>query len=97
MALAYYRPLVGVEGVEFHLHRTALYNSIFRFDDQMLLNQHIFGAYGYVAPILHLRRVDGADLFETYAKSFRRIWSESYPYELPTDRITAERPAPSRP
>jgi transcriptional regulator with XRE-family HTH domain len=97
MALAYYRPLVGVEGIEFHLHRTALYNSIFRFDDQMLINQHIFGAYGYVAPILHLRRVDGADLFETYAKSFHRIWVESYPYELPEDRLTADRRAQSRP
>jgi hypothetical protein len=50
-----------------------------------------------VAPILHLRRVDGADLFETYAKSFRRIWAESYPYELSDERLTAERPAPSRP
>jgi transcriptional regulator with XRE-family HTH domain len=28
MALAYYRPLAAVEGVTFHLHQTALYNSI---------------------------------------------------------------------
>jgi hypothetical protein len=41
MALAYYRPLVGVEGIEFRLHGTSLYNSIFRYDDQMLVNQHI--------------------------------------------------------
>jgi len=31
----------------FHLHQTALYNSIFRYDDQMLVNQHIYGTYGY--------------------------------------------------
>jgi hypothetical protein len=46
MALAYYRPLVGVDGIDFRLHGTSLYNSIFRYDDQMLVNQHIYGTYG---------------------------------------------------
>jgi transcriptional regulator with XRE-family HTH domain len=93
MALAYYRPLTDVQGIQFHLHRTTLYNSIFRFDDQMLVNQHVYGAYGYMAPILHLRRVDGADLFETYTTSFERVWTESYPWETPTPRATPGRPA----
>jgi hypothetical protein len=31
-----------------------------------------------MAPILHLRRVEGADLFEMYARSFERIWEASY-------------------
>ena len=62
MALAYYRPLLGTRGVEFQLHRTTLYNSIYRFDDDMLINQHIYGTYGYVAPILHLRRVPGGEI-----------------------------------
>ena len=82
MALAYYRPLVGVPGVEFHLHRTTLYNTMIRFDDQMLINQHIYGTYGYMAPVLHLRRVDTGDLFTTYERSVERVWEESYP--LPT-------------
>ena len=51
MALAYYRPLAAVEGVTFHLHRTALYNSIFRYDDQMLVNQHIYGTYCCAVPM----------------------------------------------
>ncbi len=80
MALAYYRPLLDVSGVEFHLHRTTLYNSIYRFDDDMLINQHIYATYGYVAPILHLRSVPGGDLFHTYARSFERIWAVSYPF-----------------
>jgi transcriptional regulator with XRE-family HTH domain len=79
MALAYYRPLAGVPGIAFHLHRTALYNSIFRYDEEMLINTHVYGEYGYMAPILHLRRVEGADLFEMYARSFERIWEASYP------------------
>ncbi|GAA1558418.1 XRE family transcriptional regulator [Kribbella lupini] len=93
MALAYYRPLTDVAGVKFHLHRTTLYNSIFRFDDQMLVNQHIYGAYGYIAPILHLRRVDSADLFETYTTSFERVWAESYPWRTPDSKVTTDRPA----
>jgi len=39
-ALALYRPLRQVEGVEFRLHRTVLYNSIYRADDQVLVNTH---------------------------------------------------------
>lgn len=82
MALAYYRPLLEAPGVAFQLHRTTLYNSIFRFDDQMMVNQHIYGTYGYLAPILHLRRVDCSDLFATYERSADLVWRESYP--LPT-------------
>jgi hypothetical protein len=88
MAWAYYRPLIGVDGVEFRMHGTSLYNSIFRYDDQMLVNQHIYGAYGYIAPILHLRRVPGADLFETYLKSFDLIWNEES-YNLDTSGSSA--------
>jgi transcriptional regulator with XRE-family HTH domain len=80
MALAYYRPLVGVPSVTFNLHRTTLYNSIYRFDDQMMINQHAYGTYGYMAPILHLRKVEGADLFAMYERSFDMAWAESYPY-----------------
>ncbi len=87
MALAYYRPLADVPGVEFRQHQTSLYNSIFRYDDQMLVNQHIYGTYGYLAPILHLRRVPGSDLFDTYARSFELIWAEeSYPFSAPESR-----------
>jgi hypothetical protein len=89
MALAYYRPLVDVEGIEFRLHGTSLYNSIFWYDDQMLVYQHIYGTYGYMAPILHLRKVTGGDLFDTYMKSFELVWAEeSYP-------IHAEEAAPA--
>lgn len=85
MALAYYRPLIGVPGIEFHLHRATLYNSIFIFDDQMLINQHIYGAYGYIAPILHLQQTPAGDLFGTYLRSFERVWDESVAIAKPTE------------
>jgi hypothetical protein len=53
-----------------------------------LINQHIYGAYGYIAPILHVRKVSGADLFETYMKSFELIWNEES-YELSASASSA--------
>lgn len=79
MALAYYSPLSEVPGVAIHLHRTTLYNSMLRFDDQMLVNTHVYGTYGYMAPLLHLRRVEGGLMFATYATSFDKVWARSWP------------------
>ena len=42
-AITLYRPLYAAENVEFRLHRTMLYNSIYRADDQLLVNQHTYG------------------------------------------------------
>lgn len=81
MALSYYSPLVGVPGVEFGLHRTSLYNSIFVYDDQMLVNQHAYGIYGYLAPILHLRQIEGGDLFDTYVRSFDLVRQTASPIQ----------------
>lgn len=81
MALAYYAPLAGVPGVDFRLQKETLYNSIFVYDDEMLINQHVYGMYGYMAPILHLRRMDGGDFFHMYVSSFERVWEVSSPVE----------------
>ena len=54
-----------------------LYNSILRFDDQMLVNPHIYSMPAFRAPIIHLRRIQGGPLFQTYVECFERIWSES--------------------
>jgi hypothetical protein len=78
-ALASYRPLRGVDGVKIRFHRTTLYNSIFRFDDEMIVNTHVYGIQGAHAPSLHLRRLSAGDLFETYAESFETVWHKSAP------------------
>ncbi len=63
VALMQYRPLLQVSGVAISLHRTTLYDSIYRFDDEMVVNLHVWGANAYRAPALHLRRLDGGNLF----------------------------------
>jgi hypothetical protein len=79
LALLHYRPLIGVDRVNVHLHDTTLYNSIFRFDDEMLVNAHLYGTNAYAAPVLHLRRLDGGELFANYARSFEAVWDRSTP------------------
>ena len=74
--LAYYRPLAGV--AEIRLHDTPLYNSIYRFDDEMIVNTHVYGILAAYTPVLHLRRVDGA-YFGTYLESFERVWGSARP------------------
>jgi transcriptional regulator with XRE-family HTH domain len=78
-ALAFYRPLSGVDGVEVRCHATTLYNSIYRFDDDMLVNTHVYGFMAGHAPLLHLRRLSGGDLFDTYSESFDTVWSAAKP------------------
>ena len=48
--LAAYRSLLDTPGIEFRFHATTLYNSIFRFDDQAIVNMHVYGLPGAHAP-----------------------------------------------
>lgn len=68
------KPLVTLDGVELRLHRKVLYNSIFRADDRLLTNPHIYGMPASAAPILHLRHSTDAALFTTYIDSFEQTW-----------------------
>lgn len=77
--LAFFRPLNGVPGVTIRCHGTTLYNSLYRFDDDMLVNTHVYGYMAAHAPVLHLRRLAGGDLFETYSESFDSVWSTAKP------------------
>ena len=55
-ALTLYRPLCAVENIEIRLHRTVLYNSIYRADDQLMVNQHTYGIPAAQAPVFCLMR-----------------------------------------
>jgi transcriptional regulator with XRE-family HTH domain len=77
--LVLYRPLRAIEGTEFRFHGTVLYNSIYRSDDQLLVNTHIYGIGASRAPVWHLRRVAGGEIASTYAESFERVWETGVP------------------
>ncbi|QUH05702.1 helix-turn-helix domain-containing protein [Saccharopolyspora erythraea] len=76
-ALAFFKPLQDVPGIEIRTHSTVLYNSIYRFDDEMIVNPHVYGKLASHAPALHLRRLGDGDLFNTYADSFDTVWADA--------------------
>ncbi|MEU9415437.1 helix-turn-helix transcriptional regulator [Streptomyces sp. NPDC048272] len=81
LALLHYRPLAGVPGIELRTHGTTLYNSLYRADDQVLVNAHVWGVNAYGAPVWHLRRHDSGGMFDTYADSFDAVWETARPVE----------------
>jgi hypothetical protein len=78
-ALTFYADLNGIDGASVLFHRTTLYNSIFRYDDEMLVNTHLFGFQAHHAPVVHLRRLAGGELFDTYADSLDRVRATAKP------------------
>ncbi|MEH0577299.1 helix-turn-helix domain-containing protein [Streptomyces sp. B21-108] len=79
LALMHYHPLVGVPGIEVRTHATTLYNSIYRADDQALVNAHVWGVNAYSAPVWHVRRSRAGSMFDTYAHSFDAVWATATP------------------
>ncbi|MGQ4514837.1 XRE family transcriptional regulator [Streptomyces sp. DW26H14] len=74
LALMHYRPLADVPGIEVRTHATTLYNSIYRADDQTMINAHVWGVNAYGAPVWHLRRSGEGGMFDTYTRSFDAVW-----------------------
>nr|WP_202892527.1 XRE family transcriptional regulator [Kribbella shirazensis] len=74
-----YRGLMDAPGLEFRLHRTVLYNSIFRADDRLFVNTHIYGLPAAQAPVWHLRKIPGGELARHYLESFERVWDNATP------------------
>jgi hypothetical protein len=80
-ALALYRPLRAVQGVQFRFHQTVLHNSIYLADGQVLVNTHIHGVAAAQAPVWHLRKLAGGELTSLYIDSFERVWESATPAE----------------
>ncbi len=78
-ALVLTRKLQGIDAAEFRFHRTALYNSIYRGDDQLLVNTHVYGITAAQAPVWHMRKVAGGEIASIYLDSFERVWETAVP------------------
>ena len=77
--MAHLEPLFSSIGVEIRYHSVPLYNALYRFDDQMLITPYLYKLHGYQHPLLHIKRLGPAGLFESYAQQFEAIWTESRP------------------
>jgi transcriptional regulator with XRE-family HTH domain len=76
----HYRPLAKLDGVEIRLHDTVLYNSIYRADDYLLVNTHVYGMPAARGPVWHMRKVAGGELVSTFVECFELIWSAAKPW-----------------
>jgi hypothetical protein len=76
-ALVGFRPVVEAGGV-LRLHDTVLYNSIYRADDQLVVNAHVYGHPAAHAPVLHLCQRSEDGMAATYLDSFERVWGASH-------------------
>ncbi|HLI75344.1 MAG TPA: hypothetical protein VKV02_00240 [Acidobacteriaceae bacterium] len=79
-----FEALLSNIGVDMRFHDVPLYNAVYRFDDQMLVTPYLYRLRGYQHPLLHIRRLGSAGIFEAYAQQFEAIWAESSPAEVPS-------------
>jgi hypothetical protein len=85
-SLKYLQPLMDCDGFELRYQDVPLYNSIFRFDDQMLVTPHLHATPGASAPALHLRRLAPNGLFSRFAAHFESVWATTTPAQPSGER-----------
>ncbi|MFC6706858.1 DUF5919 domain-containing protein [Flexivirga alba] len=73
----YLRPLIATSGVQARTHRSTLYTSIFRFDDDLFANTHVYGSAANQSPVIHLHRIAGGRMFSDYLEGFERTWERA--------------------
>ena len=78
-ALTLYRSVAEPENTEIRLHQSVLYNSIYRADDQVFVNQHAYGIPAAHAPVFCLRDTGDGEMAALYRDSFERVWAAAIP------------------
>lgn len=89
-ALSTLGPLAEAPSCRIGLHTTHLYNSVFRFDDLMIVTPYLVRARGYQHPALCLRKLSPYGMFASFEDQVEQIWETGTPYpkEAP-DGLTA--------
>jgi len=77
--LYHFRGLNNLAGIEMRYHSTIMYNSVFRFDNEMFVTPHLYGLHGSKAPLLHLRCLGSSGLFVNFAAHFEAVWNTAKP------------------
>lgn len=75
----YLSAVVGIDGVEVRTHGTVLYNSLYRFDDQLLVNGHAHGALAGQSPVMQFKQLSNGQMWQHYMGSFERVWQTAKP------------------
>jgi transcriptional regulator with XRE-family HTH domain len=75
----YLADVADLDNVQVRTHGTILYNSLYRFDDQLLVNGHAHGALAGQNPVMHLQRLPAGTMWQHYMASFERVWAQARP------------------
>jgi len=78
-SLRAYEPLLACPSAEIRFQTAPLYNSVYRFDDEMFVTPHLYATPGHAAPLLHLRRLGPNGMFSRFASHFEGVWSDTKP------------------
>ncbi len=78
-AIKYSRADPGSDTHAVRLSGATLYASIFRFDDDILLNTHLWGNAASDSPVFHFRRQSDAGIAARAIRSFERVWADAQP------------------
>lgn len=73
--------LAGTSG-EIRLHDTTLYASILRFDDDLLVNWHLYGVPAAESPVVHFHRASADGLADGISNSIERVWGVGRPLSI---------------
>lgn len=79
IALTYAAPLAKARPSAVRRSDKILYASLLRFDDEVLVNTHLWGNPAACSPVLHLRRADDRGVAATALESFERVWAAAQP------------------
>jgi transcriptional regulator with XRE-family HTH domain len=79
LAASYALPLRRIDPDAVRQSGATLYASILRFDDDLLLNTHLWGSAAVDSPVLHIRRQGDGGIFANALRSFERVWKDAQP------------------
>lgn len=79
LAIKYASGIHYVDADAVRLSGATLYASIFRFDDAVLLNTHLWGAGAPDSPMLHFHRQTDRGIAASAIDSFERVWDAAQP------------------
>lgn len=79
LAATYARPIHYVDDGTVRLSGATLYASILRFDDDVLLNTHLWGNPAGDSPVFHFHRDTDHGIAASAIRSFERVWAAAQP------------------
>ncbi len=79
LAVEYARGIRHVDPNAVRISAGTLYASIFRFDDDVLLNTHLWGNPAGASPVFHFRRERDDGIAANAIGSFDRVWRAAQP------------------